>query len=211
MSNYLEDISEKIAKKPHSIKFRVFRVFRALFLIVLYSSICISIVGLRNDIANVMHTLSFWLEFTLILLILLFTVILSVKLMTPGQEKESSSFKVKVTITAWIVLNTFLTIKNPSFYPEGLMSVFNQCFAEVFFISFLPALLFSVYNVKKGIFYPKWLGVSVFLLSAMASGLFLQMSCPSDNSFHSLSSHIFPIVTLAFLGGFIFKYLLKKK
>ena len=208
MSNYLEDISKKIAKKPHSIKYRVFRI---IFLILLYSSICISVAGLRNDIVHVMQTLSFWLEFALILLTLLFGVILSVKLMTPGQEKESSSFKLKASIATWIALNIFLTIKNPSFYPESLMSIFNQCFAEVFFISFLPALLFSIYNVKRGIFYPKWLGLSIFLLSAMASGIFLQMSCPSDNSFHSLGSHILPVIIVAFLGGFIFKYLLRKK
>lgn len=208
MSNYLEEISRKSSKKPHSIKFRV---FRALFLILLYSTICIAVVGLREDILNVMQSLSFWLEFTLILLTLIFAVILSVMLATPGQERRVSGLKLKITIASWVGLNIILTIKNPNFYPDSFMVIFNQCFLEVFIISFIPSLLFTVYNVKKGVFYPKWLGLNLFLLSAMASGIFLQMSCPSENSFHSLGSHIFPIIIVAFLGAYIFKYLLKKK
>lgn len=208
MSEFIKDLSLKDKKKRKPL---LLRYLKRIFLVLLYSSICISVAGVRKDFDTVINDNNFLLEFGLILLLTINSIVLSIKLSTFGQEKSLNTNKIFLLIMTWIGLNSFLLFNNSNFYFKSILEIFNNCFIHAFMISFIPAIVMTIYYYKKGILYPKWLGVSTFLLSAMSSAVFLQMSCPSNNPWHNLGSHTFPVLIISLIGMIIFRILAKAK
>jgi hypothetical protein len=208
MSEFIKDLSleDKRKQKPLFVRY-----LKRIFLILLYSSICISVAGLRKDFDTVIKDNNFLLEFGLILLLTINSIVLSIKLSTYGQEKSINTSKIILLILSWIGLNSALLLNNSKFYFNSIFDMFNNCFIHAFIISFVPAIILTIYYYKKGILYPKWLGLSTFLLSAMSSAVFLQLSCPSNNPWHNLGSHTFPVLIISLIGMFIFWILGKAK
>lgn len=208
MSDFLRDLSNQKTQKTKS---TLSRYCKRLLLIVLYSTICINVVGLRSDLDEVKRDLHFWLESGIIAFLTINAVVLSTKLSMYGKEKEIKLKTIQFLVFSWVALNAILFSINSSFYSMSMNQVFNKCFVEAFLISFVPAFGIVIYHIKNRILYPKWLGLSTFLLSAMSSGIFLQMSCASTNPWHNLGSHVFPILIISSIGGFLFRFLSKKK
>ncbi len=208
MSDFLRDLSNQKTQKATSL---ISRYLKRILLVVLYSTICINVTGLRDDFAEIQKDFSFWLEFGIILTLTLNAVILSTKLSMYGKEKEIKVKTIQLLAISWIGLNVALFFVNSSFYTLSIKQILNKCFLKAFIISFIPALIVVTYYTKKKILYPKWLGLSTFLLSAMSSGIFLQMSCPSRDPWHNLGSHILPVLLISSFGGFLFSYYAKKR
>lgn len=208
MSDFLKDLSSQKTQKPKAI---IGRYIKRLLLVILYSSICINVTGIRSDFYEVQKDFCFWLEFGIIVFLTLNAIVLSTKLSMYGKEKEIKVRTVQLLVLSWVGLNAVLFSINASFYPSSIKQILNKCFLEAFLISFLPAISIVFYYIKKKVLYPKWFGLSTFLLSAMSSGIFLQMSCPSTDLWHNLGSHILPVLLISSLGGFIFSLLSRKR
>jgi len=207
MSDFLRDLANQKTQKSKSMALRYLQ--RAL-LILLYSTICINVAGIRSDFEVVQKDFCFWLELGIIMTLTINAVVLSTKLSMYGREKEIRTRTILLLVLSWVGFNVALFSINASFYPVSIKQILNKCFLEAFLISFIPAFAIVLYYVKKKILYPKWLGLSTFLLSAMSSGIFLQMSCPSTDPWHNLGSHILPVLTISTVGGFIFSKIAKK-
>lgn len=208
MNEFIKDLSleDKVEREP-----LILRYLKRIFLVLIYSSICISLAGVRSDFDFAMKDNNFLLEFGLILLLTINSIVLSIKLSTFGQEQNLKLSKVSLLMLSWVSLNAVLLFSNPNFYFHSFLEIFNSCFVYAFIISLIPALALVFCYYKKHILYPKWLGLSAFLLSAMSSAVFLHMSCPSNNPWHNLGSHTFPVLIISAIGMIIFGFLAKVK
>lgn len=207
MSKLIEELSSKNSPNTSSILKR----FLTVLVISVFYLICVSFVfGIRSDLSITIQGFKFWIEVTILLLALISSLILFIRLSSYGQEKKINTISFKVFFILWGIIHVYLILKDFNHFTLDWKMIFNSCFSSAFLASAMPTFFLTYVAVKSDLIYPKWISLSILSTSAVLSGLFLHLHCPSNNSVHIFGSHYIPAFLTLTIGAIILKKVLKK-
>lgn len=164
-------------------------------------------IGVRADLADIMHVPEFFFEIILVACIGISATYCAALLRVPDMRGHNWALTVPLTMTGVLALWKGIYIALGHFHMPHLD--FHHCMGEGLLIVAAPGLFMFVMAAQGFTTRPVWMSVMNGLAVASVGYLALRFTCASEDLGHALYTHLLPFIVVGTVFGFLARRLYK--